>query len=199
MLIKVLGVVEALRASAALASGVGSVAGEGHWRAASPLAAVGRSLLDIVNRGEVSLEDVGAVKRLLGGRPRSGAEATDHVALVVRQGMTVLVILASKPLNVVLACRDGALLRALSLMGEHVGLEILEGLAALGIGASLLLLDLVAAVVVGGDGRNVEAAAASLAHAQAASTNTSAVSHGVGRIRAGSEAGLEGTALQVWR
>lgn len=199
MLVKVLGVVEALRASAALASGVGSIAGEGHWRAASPLAAVGRSLLDIVDRGEVSLEDVGAVKRLLGRRPRSGAEATDHVALVVRQGMTVLVILASKPLNVVLASGDGALFRALSLMGEHVGLEILEGLAALGIGASLLLLGLVAAVVVGGDGRNVEAVAAGLAHAQAASTDTSTVSHGVGCIRAGSEAGLEGAALQIWR
>lgn len=96
---------------------------------------------------QVALEDVGTVKGLLRGRAGAWAEAADHCAFVVCESVTVLVILSSKALCVVLAGLNGALLRPLSLVSEHVSLEVLEGLAAVGIGASLLLLGLVTAIL----------------------------------------------------
>lgn len=59
--------------------------------------------------------------------------------------MAVLVVLAGKALDVVIACRDGALLWALVLMGEHVRLQVLEDFAALWVGATSLFFRLVAA------------------------------------------------------
>lgn len=100
-----------------------------------------------MNCSQVALEDVGTVKGLLRSRAGAWAEAADHCAFVVCEGVTVLVILASKTLCVVLAGLNGALLRTLSLVSEHVSLQVLEGLAAVGIGASLLLLRLVAAIL----------------------------------------------------
>lgn len=123
MLVKVLGVGEGLRAGAALAGGVGGVAGEllaGVDGGGGLLAAVGRRLFDAVHRGQVALEDVGAVKRLFGGRAGAGAETADHGALVMGQGVAVLVVLAREALDVVLAGLDGALFGALGLVGEHV-------------------------------------------------------------------------------
>lgn len=181
VLVKVLSIGKGLRASAALASGVGGIAGErlGRDGTGSSSAAVGGSLLNAVDGSQVSLEDICAVERLLSRGARSGTEATDHSALVVGQGVAVLVILASKPLDVVFTRHDGALLGSLSLVSEHVRLEILEGLAALGIGAHVLLLDLIAAGVVGGDGGDeVAAAVAGLAHAQATRSNAGSGSHG---------------------
>lgn len=181
VLVKVLSIGKGLRAGAALASGVGGIAGERLWcdSTGSSSAAVGGSLLNTVDGSQVSLEDICAVERLLSRGARSGTEATDHGALVVGQGVAVLVILASKPLDVVFTRHDGALLGSLSLVSEHVRLEILEGLAALGIGAHVLLLDLIAAGVVGGDGRDeVAAAVAGLAHAQATRSNAGSGSHG---------------------
>lgn len=100
-----------------------------------------------MNCSQVALEDVGTIEGLLRSRAGAWAEAADHCAFVMCEGVTVLVILASKALCVVLAGLNGALLRPLSLVSEHVGLEVLEGLAAVGIGASLLLLGLVAAIL----------------------------------------------------
>jgi hypothetical protein len=81
------------------------------------------------------LEDVCAIEALLGRAARAWAEATHHSAFVVRQCVSVLVVLAGETFSVVLASWDRALLRALVLMCEHVRLEVLEVPTACGIWA----------------------------------------------------------------
>jgi hypothetical protein len=83
----------------------------------------------------MSLEDVRAVEALLGRATRAWAEAAHHRAFVVRQCVSVLVVLACETFSVVLACGDRALLRALILVCEHVCLEVLEVPPACGIWA----------------------------------------------------------------
>ena len=56
--------------------------------------------------------------------------------------------LPRKTLDVVLACGDGTLLGTLGLVREHVGLEVLEGLAAVGVRAALLFPRLIAAILL---------------------------------------------------
>lgn len=192
MLVEVLGVGESLRAGAALAGRIGSVTSKllaGVDGGGGLLAAVRGRLLDAVNCGEMALEHVGAVEGLLGSGARAGAEATDHGALVMGQGVAVLVVLASKALDVVLAGLDGALLGALRLVGEHVRLEVLEDFAAVGVGASLALLGLVTRGVLG-RARRDEAAS----HAGAAGGGV----HG-SAVGAVGEAGLERAMVEVGR
>jgi hypothetical protein len=74
----------------------------------------------------MSLEDIGAVEAFLRSSARARAETAHHGSLVVRQGVPVLVILACEALDVVFAGLDWALLGTLSLVGEHVSLQILE-------------------------------------------------------------------------
>ena len=118
MLIKVLSIGEGLRARGALACGILTVAGEfavaGSGRT---LPAVGGCLLHSMYRGQVSLENIGPVKALLGWRPRSWAEATDHGTFVVGQGVSVLVVLSSKALLIIFTGQDGAFLGPFGLMG----------------------------------------------------------------------------------
>lgn len=150
MLVEVLGIGEGLRTRGTLSSGIGSIASEflssGHagWRL---LAAVRGSLFNTMNSGQVSLEYICSVERLFGRRPRARAEAANHGALVVGQCVAVLVVFAGKTLDVVFAGLDGTLLGSLILVSEHVRLEVLEYLAAIGIGAPLLLLGFIAAKV----------------------------------------------------
>lgn len=80
-------------------------------------------------------EDVRTVEALFRGASRAGAEAAHHSALVVGQGVSVLVVLAGKAFGVVFASGNWALLRALVLVREHVRLEVLEVLAACGVWA----------------------------------------------------------------
>jgi hypothetical protein len=101
-----------------------------------------------MHSSEVTLENIGPVKGLLGGRARARAESTHHGTLIVGQGMPVLVVFASKAFDVVLTREDGAFLGSLRLMRKHVGLEVLEGLPAIGMRTSLLLLRLVAVVCI---------------------------------------------------
>jgi hypothetical protein len=68
----------------------------------------------------VSLEDICSVERLLVGGPRARAKRAGYGALVVRQSVAVLVVLASKALDVIFAAFDGTLLRPLLLVGEHM-------------------------------------------------------------------------------
>jgi hypothetical protein len=51
----------------------------------------------------MSFEDVGAVKRSLMGSSQTGAEWAKHRALIVCERVAVLVILAGKPFEVILA------------------------------------------------------------------------------------------------
>lgn len=98
-----------------------------------------------------------AVRRLLktsarlndfsAGEPEPG-QKPDHGALVVGESVAILVVLASKAFDVILACLDRALFRAFVLVSEHVGLEVFEDLAAVGICASLLLFYFVATLVL---------------------------------------------------
>lgn len=152
VLVEVLSIGEGLRTSTALASSIRSIASKLLARVGTSgclLAAVGGSLLDTVDGGQVPLEDIGAVERLLRSRAGSRTETAHHGTLVVSQGVAVLVVLASEALDVILAGLDGTLLGSLVLVGEHVCLEVLEDLATVRVGASLLLLaSLVAAVVL---------------------------------------------------
>ena len=70
-----------------------------------------------MNRGQMTLEDIGAVKALLRGGARAGAKIAHHSALVVGQGVPILVVLACKSFLVILARNDWAFLRPLRLMG----------------------------------------------------------------------------------
>lgn len=87
----------------------------------------------------MSLEDIGAVKALLGGSARAGAETADHGTFVVRESVPVLVVLPCEALDVVLAGLNWALLRSLRLMSEHVCLQVLERPTAVGNRADALL------------------------------------------------------------
>jgi hypothetical protein len=88
----------------------------------------------------MSLEHISAVKALLSCGPRARTEAANHGTLIMRQSVSVLVVLASKSLDMVLACLDGALLGSLSLVSEHVGLQILERAATVRDWADTLFL-----------------------------------------------------------
>jgi hypothetical protein len=107
------------------------------------LAAVGWILLDTVNRCEVTLEHVGAVKALLRSRSASRTEAANHGSLVVSKCVAVLVVLACEALDVVFACGDWAFLGPLVLVCEHVCLQVLEDASAFGKRAKTLLSALV--------------------------------------------------------
>lgn len=110
-------------------------------------AAIGRILLDAVDRSEMSLEDIGAVKALLRCRAAAWTKSADHRALVVCECVSILVVLPREALDVVLACRDWALLGPLVLVGEHVCLEVLEDTATLGKWAKTLLARLIVQLV----------------------------------------------------
>lgn len=83
-------------------------------------------------------EDIGAVERLLCRRPGPRAEAAHHGALVMSQRVAVLVVFSRETFNMVIARIDGALLGAFVLVREHMGLEVFENLAAVGMGACAL-------------------------------------------------------------
>lgn len=144
MLVEVLRIAKCGRARRALARGITAVVGDLFVGRCGRhlLARVGRRLLDTVYRGKVAFENVGSVEALLGGRPRTWAEATHHGPLVVSQGVSVLVVFAGEALDVVFARHNGALLRSLGLVREHVGLEVLEDSATVWMGAAALLLAL---------------------------------------------------------
>ena len=85
-------------------------------------------------------EDIGPVEALLGHRTGAGTEAADHVALVVREGVSIAIVPARKALLVILARHDRALFGPLGLMGEHMGLEVADVAAAIGVRASAFRL-----------------------------------------------------------
>lgn len=70
------------------------------------------------------------------------------------QGVSILVILASESLGVVLASLNRTLLRTLILMREHMGLEVLEDLTAVGVSATKLLPRLITTKIFPGSWRN---------------------------------------------
>lgn len=86
----------------------------------------------------MTLENICAIETLLQRGAGTRAETANHRALVVRQGVAVLVVLAGKALDVVIAGGDRTLLWTFQLMGEHVCLDILEYLAAIGEWARIL-------------------------------------------------------------
>lgn len=106
-------------------------------------ATVWRVLLDAVNSCQMPFEDISTIKTFLGCRATTRAEAAYHSALVVSKGVSVLIVLACKALDVILACCDWALFGSLVLVSEHVCLEILENTTAFWEGAHALLARLV--------------------------------------------------------
>ena len=79
----------------------------------------------------MALEDIGAVEALLRRGAGAGAETAHHGAFVMCESVPVLIIFACKALGMVLAGLNWALLWALGEMGEEMGLEVLEDLAAI--------------------------------------------------------------------
>jgi hypothetical protein len=93
------------------------------------------------------LEYVGTVERLLSRGTGARTEPTYHGTFVVRQGVSVLVVLPGEPFVVVFASSDGALLWSLGLVGKHVRLQILEDTPTFGEGAEALFASLVIELV----------------------------------------------------
>jgi hypothetical protein len=88
-------------------------------------------LFDIVDRHEMSFEDIRTVERLLHGGSGTGAKAANHGALVVRQCVPLAVVFAGKPLLGVFAGRDGAFLGPFQHVGELMCAQVAETLVAL--------------------------------------------------------------------
>ena len=123
----------ALADAAFRAKSSGTTADSGH----NELATIRRRLLHVVDGSQVPFEDVGTIECLFIGRPSIGAKGTHHCALVMRKGMSVLVIFASKALGVVLACLNGAFFGAFFHMRQHVGGKVLEYSTTLGMRAAV--------------------------------------------------------------
>ena len=83
------------------------------------------------------LEDIGAVEALFRSGPGSRTEAADHGTLVMRQGMSVLVVFPCEALEVIFTGDDGALLWSFRLVREHVGFEITEDTPAIRMGTPM--------------------------------------------------------------
>lgn len=132
MLVEVLGIGKVKTAGRTLSDGAehSVLAALAHVDWNTLLAGVWWVLLNVVNRGQVSLENIGTVEGFLGGGSRSWAETTNHGTFVMCESVSLAIVLASKSLAVVLASHDWALLWSLILMSEHVGLEIAELLSA---------------------------------------------------------------------
>lgn len=74
----------------------------------------------------MALKDIGAIEALLGRAATARTEAADHGTFVVSQGVPVLVVFASKPLEMVFARGNGTLLRALVLVRKKMSFKILH-------------------------------------------------------------------------
>lgn len=149
MLVEVLRIAKGSGASRALPTDIATVAcGVLVDRRWASLAAVGRRLFNAVDGGQVALEDIRPIERLLRRGPRARAEAANHGPFVVGQSMSVLVVLARESFDMVLACNDRAFLGSFRLMGEHVGLEIFEDSSAVWVRASPLLFAVIINVEV---------------------------------------------------
>ena len=79
---------------------------------------------------QMSLEYVGAIEALLGCAATARTEPAHHRTLVVRQGVSILVVFACETFGMVFACWNRALFRSLILMRQHVRLEVLDMSAA---------------------------------------------------------------------
>jgi hypothetical protein len=98
----------------------------------------------------MTLEYIGAVEALFSRRSGTGTESTHHCPFVMGQCVSIFVIFACKPLEVVFAVDDRAFFRSLALVGQHVSPEILEGSAAVGPGASSFLATFIFYIGVAG-------------------------------------------------
>ena len=74
----------------------------------------------------MTLEDIGAIETFLGSRARTRAESAHHGPFIMRQCMSVFVILPSEALLVVIASYNRTFFRPFRLMGKHVGLQVFE-------------------------------------------------------------------------
>jgi len=81
------------------------------------LAAVGPCLHDSVGRGQVLLEEVCGVERFFNQGLGCRTETTHHDPFIMRQGVAMLVELASEAFEMILATLDRTFLRAHVLVG----------------------------------------------------------------------------------
>ncbi len=138
MFVKVLCIFEGVRARRALSCRVGTVVQEllRGTRARNPLTAIRSGLFDPVDCREMTFEHVCAIEAFLRRRTRTRAKSTDHRPPVVGEGVSILVVLSSEPLQVILAGHDRAFFWAFGLVRQHVRLEVLENASTVGIRAS---------------------------------------------------------------
>lgn len=87
----------------------------------------------------MSLEHVRAIEALFGGGTGSRAESADHVAFIMGESVTILVIFSSESFLMVDARGDRTLFWSLGLVGEHVRFEIFERSATVRMWASCSL------------------------------------------------------------
>lgn len=95
-----------------------------------------------MDRSQVSLEDVGPVEALFYRRARARAETAYHGTLVMGQGVSILVVFSRKAFLIVLTVQDWTFFWPFRLMCQHMGFQILEDSAAVGMRTSPLFLDL---------------------------------------------------------
>jgi len=84
------------------------------------------SLLDTMDRGQMSLEDICAVETLLTRTTTARTEPANHCSFIVSQCVPVLVVFAGEPLDVVVTGWNRALFWSFVLVCEHVRLEVFD-------------------------------------------------------------------------
>lgn len=149
VLVKVLRVAERAGTRRAFARGVSRIARRNARTSAThairrlsgrgPLAAVRRCLLHVVDVSQVPLEHIRSVERLFGGRSRAWTKIAHHCPFIMGQCVPILVVFPGEPTPMKLAAFDRTFFRTFALMGQGVGFEIFEHLAAVRIGAAATL------------------------------------------------------------
>ncbi len=91
-----------------------------------------------MNARKVPFEHICPIEKFCCRRTTGRAEPTDHDALVMREGVPILIIFPCKSFCVIIACLDWTFFHSVVLVCKHVSFQVFEDFSAFGICAATL-------------------------------------------------------------